>query len=292
VRGYKDGEERKGKGKGDGDGGGDDRSVVGQSRTEVGVVTNGDGGRMANQSETNWVINNHEAHHPRAPGMKYRHYAPNARVYLFESSPKSSSSSSSSSEEAARAKLISYCQNNLDSSSSNNKSRPQPSNDGDVKKIGVIATKTWRAGLGLGVCCSSPPSASSDSSIAEKPSCYDRGGSGTTTTSSFSCQDPPELEISTFYIHIPPETKPTKTLDPTPNPNFSHIHSHIQIHALTLGPSISAIARNLFSALRELDARGCDVILIEGIGDKDGNANEEREGLAAAVMNRLRKAAE
>ncbi|KAI9016972.1 DHBP synthase RibB-like alpha/beta domain-containing protein [Gaertneriomyces semiglobifer] len=42
------------------------------------------------------------------------------------------------------------------------------------------------------------------------------------------------------------------------------------------------VARELFSGLRTLEARGCNVILVEGI-------REEREGLA--VMNRLRKAA-
>ncbi|WP_297067592.1 Sua5 family C-terminal domain-containing protein, partial [Thermococcus sp.] len=41
-------------------------------------------------------------------------------------------------------------------------------------------------------------------------------------------------------------------------------------------------ARNLFRALRELDKRGVDIIVAEGI---------EERGLGFAVMNRLRKAA-
>ena len=54
---------------------------------------------------------------------------------------------------------------------------------------------------------------------------------------------------------------------------------------INLGEEVSCIAQGLFSALRSLDGAGCEVILIEGISDTEGD-------LAAAVMNRLRKAAE
>ncbi|ASJ09619.1 threonylcarbamoyl-AMP synthase [Thermococcus siculi] len=49
-----------------------------------------------------------------------------------------------------------------------------------------------------------------------------------------------------------------------------------------LGGTEEEVARNLFKALRELDRRGVDVIIAEGI---------EEKGLGFAVMNRLRKAA-
>ncbi|NJD99763.1 threonylcarbamoyl-AMP synthase [Thermococcus sp. LS1] len=49
-----------------------------------------------------------------------------------------------------------------------------------------------------------------------------------------------------------------------------------------LGTSEEEVARNLFRALRELDKRGVDIIIAEGI---------EERGLGFAVMNRLRKAA-
>ncbi|KAK7512867.1 DHBP synthase RibB-like alpha/beta domain-containing protein [Phyllosticta citriasiana] len=52
-----------------------------------------------------------------------------------------------------------------------------------------------------------------------------------------------------------------------------------------LGSDTRAIARGLFSALRELDRKDVDVILVEGIDEREGD-------VAAAVMNRLRKAAE
>ncbi|ASJ07515.1 L-threonylcarbamoyladenylate synthase [Thermococcus pacificus] len=49
-----------------------------------------------------------------------------------------------------------------------------------------------------------------------------------------------------------------------------------------LGRTEEDVARNLFRALRELDKRGVDIIIAEGI---------EERGLGFAVMNRLRKAA-
>ncbi len=49
-----------------------------------------------------------------------------------------------------------------------------------------------------------------------------------------------------------------------------------------LGQTPEEVARNLFKALRELDKRGVDMIIAEGI---------EEKGVGLAVMNRLRKAA-
>ena len=48
-----------------------------------------------------------------------------------------------------------------------------------------------------------------------------------------------------------------------------------------LGETLEDVAKNLFRALRELDRRGVDVIIAEGV---------EERGLGLAVMNRLRKA--
>ncbi|KAI4156539.1 MAG: hypothetical protein LQ340_000179 [Diploschistes diacapsis] len=52
---------------------------------------------------------------------------------------------------------------------------------------------------------------------------------------------------------------------------------------LSIGPSVKDVARDLFSALRELDLRGVSTVFVEGIEDEGETA--------AAVMNRLRKAA-
>jgi|Deesub1362B_J571_1020462.scaffolds.fasta_scaffold00131_50 L-threonylcarbamoyladenylate synthase len=50
---------------------------------------------------------------------------------------------------------------------------------------------------------------------------------------------------------------------------------------IELGESIEEVAKRLFSALRELDRRGVDVIIAEGV---------EEKGLGTAIMNRLKKA--
>lgn len=52
-----------------------------------------------------------------------------------------------------------------------------------------------------------------------------------------------------------------------------------------LGGETADIARGVFAALRDLDRQDVDAIFVEGISDEEGD-------VAAAVMNRLRKAAE
>ncbi|OAL52099.1 translation initiation protein Sua5 [Pyrenochaeta sp. DS3sAY3a] len=62
--------------------------------------------------------------------------------------------------------------------------------------------------------------------------------------------------------------------------------SEMTIWDIDLGAETEGVARGLFSALRELDKKGVDVIYVEGIDDETG------DDIAVAVMNRLRKAAE
>jgi len=54
---------------------------------------------------------------------------------------------------------------------------------------------------------------------------------------------------------------------------------------VALGSDTADIARGVFAALRDLDRQDVDAIFVEGISDEEGD-------VAAAVMNRLRKAAE
>jgi len=86
----------------------------------------------------------------------------------------------------------------------------------------------------------------------------------------------------------------TTSLAPTPVPSASHYTLDDERHQerwkldlwdVDLGPKTQDIARGLFSALRELDRKDVDVIFVEGINDQEGE-------VAAAIMNRLRKAAE
>jgi L-threonylcarbamoyladenylate synthase len=59
-----------------------------------------------------------------------------------------------------------------------------------------------------------------------------------------------------------------------------------EIWDIDLGAETEGVARGLFSALRELDKKGVEIIYVEGIDDRVD------DDIAAAVMNRLRKAAE
>ncbi|AGK60726.1 translation factor SUA5 [Archaeoglobus sulfaticallidus PM70-1] len=61
----------------------------------------------------------------------------------------------------------------------------------------------------------------------------------------------------------------------------SEPYKDIDVEIVEIGRSVEEVARNLFSALRELDRRGIDLIIAEGV---------EEKGLGLAVMNRLKKA--
>jgi L-threonylcarbamoyladenylate synthase len=129
---------------------------------------------------------------PKAPGMKYRHYSPNASVILYEAGRK--------------GPIVDVAQN-----------------------VGIVRTMLWKSRLG-------------DSCLAER------------------CSDP-----------ILPSSIPTRCC------------SESLIWEVWLGDDLQDIARELFSALRELDERGVDAIHFEGVPETDD--------LAATIMNRLRKSA-
>jgi len=107
------------------------------------------------------------------------------------------------------------------------------------------------------------------------------------------------------------ETKPTSQINGTESsPSIpggfagmlqtihkQHVQRSVETHAVTnsetnftlldvaLGNDTADIARGVFAALRDLDRQEVDAIFVEGINDEEGD-------VAAAVMNRLRKAAE
>lgn len=142
---------------------------------------------------------------PRAPGMKYKHYSPRARVVLFEAR------TGTRSEEVLRElKKV----------------------EGRRDVVGVVRTHRWERLPGREV------GAEEGDTDGEADLSY---------------------EIHTSVI------EGSRVLD------------------IGLGLDSRTVAQGLFSALRELDRKGADVIFIEGIEDKDD--------ITAAVMNRLRKAA-
>lgn len=147
---------------------------------------------------------------PRAPGMKYKHYSPRARVVLFEA------------RRGAAAEAVLDELRGL---------------EGKKDVVGIIRTAKWDRIPGQEI---DGEEANLDGAAANGDA--DLGYS-----------------ISTSSVDG------LKVLD------------------IALGRTTKMVAQGLFSALRELDRRGADVIYVEGV--------EDRDDIAAAVMNRLRKAA-
>ncbi|KAM0424679.1 hypothetical protein ACHAPT_009987 [Fusarium lateritium] len=166
---------------------------------------------------------------PRAPGMKYKHYSPKARVVLYESSCARGTAGVASSE-------LEVVTNGAVNGHATNGERK-------TRKIGVIRTQRWKPGAGLR--CASLQRQLGDAKKVDE-------------------QDSP-FEVLEGDLLDENEQPIGRILD------------------IDLGRDTEGIARGLFSALREFDRRGADTIFVDGI--------EDRIDIAAAVMNRLRKAA-
>ncbi|KAL4959086.1 putative DUF814 domain protein [Aspergillus stella-maris] len=149
---------------------------------------------------------------PRAPGMKYRHYSPKARVVLFEAG----------SDEKA---ILAHVKHDLEDTAVG------------AHSIGIVRTQTWDCGLQL------LPESEIEKVAKSVPSLVDN--------------------LVEFSVSVGDKTK--------------------EVFDCHLATDIGGIARGLFAALRAMDEKEVDVIYVEGVSDN--------EHLAAAVMNRLRKAA-
>ena len=156
---------------------------------------------------------------PRAPGMKYRHYSPKARVVLFEAG-------------SSPAGVSRHVQKDLHDTAIH------------AHNVGIVRTRHWKQGLGL----------APDSVLAE------------------SLQPVDAAIENLFSFPLPVQ----ETGSPNRRTKLAYDYH--------LGSDTVSIAHGLFAALRAIDECDVDVIYVEGISDKDGD-------LAAAVMNRLRKAA-
>ena len=161
---------------------------------------------------------------PRAPGMKYRHYSPKAKVFLYD----------------AGADLPS--QGLFEKQG--------------FKRLGFICTRKWKtAGASLANGRKSVNGSLSNGEGHER--------SGASVLDTMIPFERPDITSGTA------DDSRTET---------STWRSELGDHA-------TDVARDLFWALRELDRKGCDVICVEGISAEEGD-------VAAAVMNRLKKAAE
>ena len=167
---------------------------------------------------------------PRAPGMKYKHYSPKARVVLV------------------RGQLdVPTVQQFLTSRQS----------------FGVLRTKVWAENLlPLRSKPLKPPNhngADIEAAEAKDMASFTHDGEDSGIVSI------PGSQLFQIQLGDAPDLT--------------------NVWTTALGTHTTTIARTLFSALRELDLKGVDVIFVEAIDDGEGDS-------AAAVMNRLRKAAE
>lgn len=179
---------------------------------------------------------------PRAPGMKYKHYSPKAKVVLFETalSPKNSTGTSSE-----LCNIMLALDKRIEHLGYEALDR--------APLIGIISTKNWSE-FGILNCAKWE-----DDSGEPAPMVLQKQ---TVRTS------------NAFEMHRGELSRYTGPL------NKRHVADVLEI---PLGGETKFIAQCLFSALRELDLKGVDVIYVEGI--------EDEGDIAAAVMNRLRKAA-
>jgi len=174
---------------------------------------------------------------PRAPGMKYKHYSPRARVILVEGG-------------LDVALMEEY------------------EADGC---IGVLTTNNWQM-----------------SKFRQRN--LSNGGNESTTANGTS--SPPNGTRSDGQSKAAVDASLVASTASDSCAKLLHVkrgdssnNGHLDVWAISLGNDTTSIARGLFSALRELDQKNVDTILVESISDNEGDA-------AAAVMNRLRKAAE
>ncbi|KAK3383310.1 telomere recombination-domain-containing protein [Lasiosphaeria ovina] len=167
---------------------------------------------------------------PRAPGMKYKHYSPKARVVLYEAAAgvPGAGAAVPSAEDLERAL--------------------RRSDEAGERQRTIAVIRTWHwpvaAGLPIGAALQQTNGSGDD----------DREDAG------FAVREGTLLGSGADNTEVLP-----RLLD------------------VDLGRDVRGVAHGLFAALRELDRRQADVIFVEGVSDG--------EDIAAAVMNRLRKAA-
>ncbi|KAI4216841.1 MAG: hypothetical protein LQ351_000790 [Letrouitia transgressa] len=177
---------------------------------------------------------------PRAPGMKYKHYSPRARVLLVNGN--------------INKDLI-------------------LKHRGQDAQVGLLKTKLWTEGEFKGL-----------EQVSEAHTPLDSNGSSPAFSGDLKNMDAEDGLLEPGYSngtsHKMAQVKKYQITQGSPSSE-----SHINIWMIHLGIEATMIAHRLFAALRTLDQISVDVIFVESVEEHQGDA-------AAAIMNRLRKAAE
>ncbi|KAK0618038.1 DHBP synthase RibB-like alpha/beta domain-containing protein [Bombardia bombarda] len=174
---------------------------------------------------------------PRAPGMKYKHYSPKARVVLYEAGFVGGGGGGGGGGEV-------LLEEDLETALATTTTAEKGG-----RTVAVIRTGRWPAAAGL------------------------RTSELKTDSQAQELGDNEDVEVNdaTFVVR---EGSLLCSADDT---------AVARLLDVDLGRDVKGVAHGLFAALRELDRRGANVIFVEGVNDGDD--------IAAAVMNRLRKAA-
>jgi L-threonylcarbamoyladenylate synthase len=198
--------------------------------------------------------------------MKYRHYSPKAPVVLYESGR----------APPTLSEMINFAKDRNGEGSAS------------IRSIGLVRTKTWQLSLSNDGNNDTVITTRSASNLETSTNNHSSTTSSTSRTGFAGMLS--DLQSTPSWT-VPSVTSHTIN---APNSQSSAQHSQIQIHDIHLGPETALIARGIFSALRALDRQDVEVIFIEGIDDggSGDDIGSQEGGGEAAVMNRLRKAAE
>jgi L-threonylcarbamoyladenylate synthase len=199
--------------------------------------------------------------------MKYKHYSPKAKVVLFEASSLNHARPDRvyAGMKYAVAKLINVNGNALD--------HPNHMLMDQIVNIGIVRTKHWHDWAGL--------------NLAQSVTTEDSGQQIILNSKPISSEQSFQMKRGELWEKGNRKSSTDQTGAALPNglskQGRAPARQLANVVEISLGTATRSIAHSLFSALRELDQRGVDVIYVEGI--------EDEGDIAAAVMNRLRKAA-
>lgn len=254
---------------------------------------------------------------PRAPGMKYRHYSPRARVILHEHGSRPPSWDVICANAGQHGGVGIIVTRSWDARAGDQRTVPKPEDIDDrdqdrVPHAGQLPQPFAKVHTVPSLLQLSHDSFNQDLHAKPRPSSsrainghrdvrepHTVNGPAALPVSAVSAFDPsppssdsasvPSNSASSPRTHRNAPEKRDEAISETKHdeipPETKQKHRDMSdVWTVRLGPSTDDVARGIFSALRELDRRAVGVIFVEGIDDAQGH-------LAAAVMNRLRKAA-